>query len=718
MKCVKKFLVSVFLILHLVSFSAITFNNTHLERLGQKFLLEGEEVKGYWVYANNKGDHFEVATAQGEGDTCADDVARVVLLYSEAYEITKDVSYLELAKEASKFVLKMQTSDGEFYNFAWVDGTINKHGITSEKSSSWWALRAFAGLSKLAQFHNEERIMLALRRAYSAIKRKPPIAGDQLSLYVIGLSNYYKLTKDENVKKDLEKYSMELTRYEWTGFSYLKGFFSVYQDRFLWNGWGNHYTEALVEAYKVLGDSKLIELAKRSLDNQIPLLLSTGLIYSIGNYVKLYPELAYALECVVVPNVKLFEITGDEKYAYFASLLSSWLFGGNRLGVRMLGESGEGYDGLEYMHYNRNAGAESTICALRSLLYVMKLPEKFQILAENPNILGREGLKVLEAETFDVGISDVRIVTGDYGGGAALKINERARLKKVLDNIKPGKYYVLISGVFSNNAITISAVNQLKKNISGSGIFEVGEIQIENSLSLSLTNSCSLDQVVLIPEYIGISFKDNETSKSLVYNLAEKKTQITEAVVFEKIEKRVSYEVEVDFSQINEFKALDLKEIFNNDGFGTPQRPGNFDNLGGAIGAYLPESEVNEGITVIKDIPFYIATSGLDNIRCDGQVIKVNGLGNYSTIYILAAANHGDYKTELNMNGQRYEMQVKDWCNEPEGLVLDYRYIASGEKQFIRCGLDLYSVSVQGLDFLEITLPMEMNVHIFAITVK
>jgi len=136
-----------------LSFANIPFNNKHLEELSQWFTLSGNQVKGYWVYSDNKGDHFQVVPAVNEGDFCVDDVARVVLLYSEAYELTKDETYRKLALDASKFVLAMQDSDGEFYNFAYADGTINKQGITSYKSTSWWTFEGIFGPIKIVAVH-------------------------------------------------------------------------------------------------------------------------------------------------------------------------------------------------------------------------------------------------------------------------------------------------------------------------------------------------------------------------------------------------------------------------------------------------------------------------------------------------------------------------------------------------------------------------------------
>lgn len=53
----------------------------------------------------------------------------------------------------------------------------------------------------------------------------------------------------------------------------------------------------------------------------------------------------------------------------------------------------------------------------------------------------------------------------------------------------------------------------------------------------------------------------------------------------------------------------------------------------------------------------------------------------------------------------------------PKKLMFDYRYVTSGEKQNIKCGLDLISIPVD-TPIREITLPNAPNVHVFAITLE
>ncbi|ADA66706.1 MAG: hypothetical protein XD64_0536 [Thermotoga sp. 47_83] len=694
---------------------SISFNPSHLESLSQNFFLEGQEVKGYWVYAEKRGDKYQVLGAKGEGDFCVDDVARVVLLYSEAYEKTGKKEYLDLAKEAARFVLRMQASDGLLYNFAYLDGTINKHGPTSAKiPSSWWTLRAFWGLSKLAQFTKDEEVLRSIQAIYHAVKKSPPETSSRLALFILGLCEYNKVF---DVKEDIKEFADKLL--DFIREDFVGTFFSVYKERFSWNGWGNHYAEALVEAYIATGEENYLKVAEKMLESQVPLFLATGLIYSIDRYVHLFPELSYSLDCIVTPLVKIWEITGEEKYAYLTSLAASWLFGGNRLGVPMLGPNGEGYDGLEYLHVNRNAGAESTICALRVVLHAMSLPYRYQNLIENPHIVSRKGLIVLEAESGNPGISDVKIVTGDFGGGAAVTFKGNARLKWESQRVS-GKYRVFASGNFSDVSLAVysNMGEKIEKNLSGDGIFYVGEIMLDNSLRISLSGSGFLDQLILVPERYGISFREGEKVKSVFFDLRENRLYLVEGQVFQEEEsKKQKLTYRVSLEVISNYAILNLEEIFNNDGFGTPVSPGNFDNPAGIVGAYFPANEIEEGLIFVESTPFLLKVSGLDNVRCFGQRISLEEAIHVKNLHLLMAANHGDYEIEIFVDDKMFKVTATDWCILPKELMFDYRYIASGEKQNIKCGLDLISIPVD-TPIKEITLPNAPNVHVFAITLE
>lgn len=692
----------------------LSFNINHLESLAQKFILNGREVKGYWVYAERRGERYHTVGAAGEGDFCVDDVARVVLLYCEAYELMGRDEYLKLAREASNFLIQMQAPDGQFYNFAYLDGTVNQHGPTSVKSSSWWALRAFWGLSKLARYFKEPEMLEAIRRAYHAIKRDPPKTADQLALFVLGLCEYDKIS---SVKDDIKRYTDELLPYLRKDF--VGTFFSVYRDRFLWNGWGNHYAEALIEAFISTGKEEYLKVAKETLESQVPLLLGTGFVYSIGEHVRLFPELSYAVDCVVTPLVKLWNVTKDERYALLAALSASWLFGGNRLGVPMMGLNGEGYDGLEHSHVNRNAGAESTICALRTVLHTSLLPEEYRDLIERPRIVSRNGMIVLEAESGNPGISDVRIILGDFGGGAALSYQGRARLSWEKPELS-GKYKIFVSGNFLETTVTLSSKSgeRISKDVRGEGIFKIGELSLDGILRVSLSGKGTLDQLILVPEKYGVSFLKGDDVKTVFFDLMDDSLKFHDGQLFvskETEKKEMLFQVSIE--RISKFVVLDLSSVFNNDGFGTPESPGNFDNPSGVVGAYLPAREVREGLVEVEGIPFLLKTEGLDNMRCLGQRIVLPEKLEVRGLHLLAASNHGDYELSVTFEGSTVSVLVTDWCVPPKTLTFDFRYTADGRKQNMKCGLNLISVRVER-SIQEIVFSEVPNVHVFAVTLE
>lgn len=687
----------------------------HLERLSEWFKLKDSLVKAYWVYAEKIDGVYRPVGAIGEGDFCVDDVARVVLIYTEAHRKTKDPTYLNLAKDASKFLIQMQAEDGEFYNFAYKDGTINMHGPTSYKSTSWWALRAFWALSAVASETGEEQFVKAAQKAYRAISRRPPTFADQLSIYILGLCEYNKIVDvSDEIRKNVE------LLLEFVGVKedpIFGRFFSTQKREFHWNGWGNQYAEALIESYRTLGDERLLKVAIESLELQIALLSSTGFIYSVARYVKPTPELSYAVEPLVVAAVKAYEVTRNENMAFLASLAGAWYFGANRLTERMYGPSGEGFDGLEYMHVNRNAGAESTICAIRSMIYLSSLPILFQRLVVSIGDFAQNGMVVLEAETADLGISAISLVTGDYGANVACRFESRVRLR--WPSVAKGKYFVYVSGEFAKNRCTVSTESgSVSTTLDGNGIFFVGQLDIVSSLRLSLDGSGVIDQLLLVPSSFGVSFEFENQSWTVAYSVEETKGLIiVPERYFQRQMIRRDQVFGVSSEQIDRFLLLRLDEVFNNDGFALPQKPGNFDNLGGAVGAYFPEGETTEGVKIVGGTPFLLKMSGLDNFRVSDQKLVLPEDVKVKNVHLLASSNHGDYELALALNGHRFSLLISDWCRGQKDLMFDFRYTASGQKEFIKCGLNVHTIELNKT-IKEITFTGNINIHVFAVTLE
>ena len=89
-----------------------------------------------------------------------------------------------------------------------------------------------------------------------------------------------------------------------------------------------------------------------------------------------FERIVYAVRCVAVGLIRLYEATQESKFAVMAGLAASWLTGNNAAGQPMYDPTtGRGYDGIdEKAQVNYNSGAESTIEALYTLVEVERHP--------------------------------------------------------------------------------------------------------------------------------------------------------------------------------------------------------------------------------------------------------------------------------------------------------------------------------------------------------
>ena len=190
-----------------------------------------------------------------------------------------------------------------------------------------------------------------------------------------------------------------------------------------WHGWGSRQLEALAMTALALEDDELLELAVDAFKEGATLLLGAGPVYSLTGFVQLFPQIAYAAEAAISTGYTLFSITNDREIATITALLGSWFIGLNPLGQSMIGPNGEGYDGMEFSHINRNAGAESTISMLLSLERVSRLPEEYEKYFSGAIELLTPA-KVIEAEAMRTGLSEVDTFQGTgISGNAALKVS-------------------------------------------------------------------------------------------------------------------------------------------------------------------------------------------------------------------------------------------------------------------------------------------------------
>lgn len=381
-------------------------NFKHLEHLTEKIEFFGDTVSIIHVYSNYPDYHWVGAAESGvEGIACVDDAARAVVMYLRHYELTNNRESLAKAKSLLKFVLKMETEDGQFYNFILKGHSINTNGQTSYKSFGWWAARGVWCMSLgyrvfkeidppfVAELKNSidhtlpniDSLLLKYER-FQAIKhyRIPQwllneSGADVTSELLLGLIDYFIATNDQKVKDLIEKFSDGImTMQDGDLNSYPFGIHRSWQT--IWHMWGNGQTQALAYAGRILKKSAMVQSAEREAQGWYSRLLINGFMRELdvdSTKYMTYEQIAYGVRPIVVGLVRLFEATQKVEYLKMAGLAASWFFGNNVV-HRLMYDSTTGrcFDAItDSTTVNKNSGAESTIEALYALVELEHYPD-------------------------------------------------------------------------------------------------------------------------------------------------------------------------------------------------------------------------------------------------------------------------------------------------------------------------------------------------------
>ncbi|HZJ10045.1 MAG TPA: hypothetical protein VFD39_10145 [Trueperaceae bacterium] len=389
--------------------AGLPINFDHLDHLSQLFEVEGEQLRGVWIYAEpgiGPDAPYQYRGATGEGVTDLDDVARAAIAYLWAAEqdgLETTVPHaLEYARGQLEYVLAMQAENGEFFNFVFEDGSINRLGITSRKGAGFWAARALWALAEgMHAFREEDPEFYALLQSafllgvepfarqvdasygeyidaygFRAPAWFPGDGSDVASILLLGLTTYLELETDDTTYLLASRLADGLTEFQYgppQEYPYL-AHQSFARDPLQWHAWGSRQTQALARAARVMDDHPDAAAWLASAEAEaghffVQLLASQGPVESMRPAVKSGPQIAFGMESLASGLFELHAATGKEVYAELGGLMTSWLTGNNELRERMYDPtSGRTYDGLERGVINRNSGAESTITALLALL--------------------------------------------------------------------------------------------------------------------------------------------------------------------------------------------------------------------------------------------------------------------------------------------------------------------------------------------------------------
>lgn len=379
-------------------------NLAHLNHLYEEIRIDGRDMAIIHIYSEYPG--YGWVDAGEEGIACVDDAARAAVVYLRHFELTGDTGSLERARKLLEFCRFMQAEDGLFNNFILNDHSINREGKTSYKSLGWWAARAIWALGEGCRvFHRREpeyaRVLEAhLQKTFvhldTLLAHHPRVdtvrgfaaprwllynsAADATSELMLGLAAYTGAAQNDRARKYLRLFAeglLAMQAGDSTQFPY--GAFLSWQDR--WHGWGNSQTQALAGAARITRDARFLAAAGTEAKYFYPYWMQAGFPREMqlsrngawrAVQVDTFDQIAYALRPMVVGAIRLFEITQERRFAEIAGALATWFFGNNPAGARMYDpQTGRGFDGiLSRTEINRNAGAESTIEALYTLLEV------------------------------------------------------------------------------------------------------------------------------------------------------------------------------------------------------------------------------------------------------------------------------------------------------------------------------------------------------------
>ena len=389
--------------------AASILNTLHLEKLAVPVIFSnGEKAEGIYIYAD--APSYAPVVAGGEGFTCVDDVARVVLFYLRSSTFSSDTLVQKKVYGLLRFIINMQSDNGYFYNFLQAGSVINTTGITSVNQPKWWSWRALQALTEAVPVIRPKNLPLADQVDASVIKlvnaikqdlvnlplNTIPVGGvdvpqwlpegaDQAATMILGLLPYCQSAGDVIIKNYIRKLAdgIILTQHGDAAHFPYSCFLSSGNT---WHAYGSDQASAIFKTGIFLNDTSYTNRAMDEVNNFYPWLIHNGFKSSFdvsysGNVfaaenIKEFEQIAYGIRPMVFAAIDAYVITSDERYADMAGRLAAWFLGKNSAVTNMFSIStGRCYDAINTgNNINRNSGAESTIEALLTIQRVNNYP--------------------------------------------------------------------------------------------------------------------------------------------------------------------------------------------------------------------------------------------------------------------------------------------------------------------------------------------------------
>ncbi|MEU7870328.1 hypothetical protein [Dactylosporangium sp. NPDC049140] len=391
------------------------------------------------TYRRIGGGAYDPATdTYGQGAFNSDDIARATVVYLRHWRQTGAAS----SKAASYALLRglayFQTATGPNAGnvILWMqhDGTLNPSADPpdapdpSDSGPSYWLARTVWALGEgyaawriadkeFAQFLRQrldlavaalDRQVLRWYGSWQTVDgRRTPAwlivdGADATAEAVLGLAAYVEAGGSDLARRALRQFAEGIATLSDGGsrswpFGAVRPWALSLSD---WHAWASQMPAALARASKVLGDAGLAGPAVTDAATFTPWLLTSGgpdngrLPARIDR-----SQIAYGVDSRLQSLLAVAATTGRDGFHRLAGIMAAWYFGANAAGVAAYDPAtgrtvdGIGGDGT----VNRNAGAESTIHGLLSMLALDADPQ-VAALARQGRIVERVGSTTVEAE--------------------------------------------------------------------------------------------------------------------------------------------------------------------------------------------------------------------------------------------------------------------------------------------------------------------------------
>ncbi len=302
-----------------------------------------------------------------------DDNARALTAVTLHHKLTGSEEALELARHYLGFLRYVQREDGWFHNLVGYDRSfLDEIGSEDCFGRSLWALGTVLN-SHLPELMKKAALVMWERSLSNAMKLQYPrpkaysLIGLHEAAKSLGKNCPSLLGLVCQLADDLCFLYLEHADRDWRWFEDVM----TYSNAIL--------CEGLLRAYQLAGERRYLAIGLETLRflNEVCWDSERDCVSLVGNrgwYRKGGTKPDFAQQPVDAmalcwANLTAWQITGDEEFQMVAQACVEWFFGRNIVNAQLYKpETGACCDGLEAFGVNENCGAESSICALLTLL--------------------------------------------------------------------------------------------------------------------------------------------------------------------------------------------------------------------------------------------------------------------------------------------------------------------------------------------------------------